>query len=199
MSCPSSQSFLILLSLLLSSDVTAFVITAVIPAVIPNPPPVDFSGYWSMDLGSSDRLKPLLRELGVPRLLCSLLERLAVSQEIGLGEDSSFFNFKVITKFKTDQFSLPAQDCDEEDKRLLPSPTGGKAEARTIWVSCGEKGYGLETTQKLKEGLSEVVFVTTRTLEDEGDVLVELCKVLRNGEETSRCRRVLRRTAMRKA
>ena len=61
----------------------------------------------------SDKLAPLIRSLGIPRLLIPLLERMGARQEID-GE-----KFRVLTKLKTDEFELREGECQ------VPSITRG--------------------------------------------------------------------------
>ena len=156
------------------------------------PPFVDFTGKWNMDLESSDKLKPLLTELGAPWILIPIIERLKVKQEI----DGKNLHFIVMTKLKTDDFILSV-----DESTVCPSPTGGLTKTTTRWIevdddddhdNCG--GYALESTQIIqgKDG-DDVIFVTSRTLEENGLVLVELCETIRHGETTATCRRILRR------
>ena len=93
--------------------------------VAPRPPFIDFSGKWKMDLDSSDKLTPLLKELGVPRILAPIMERLGVRQEI----DGKDLHFRVITRLKTDDFRLSVDTSTE-----CPSPTGGLTKATSRWV-----------------------------------------------------------------
>merc|ERR1711920_862545 len=48
----------------------------------------DFSGQWEMDLSQSDPLGPVLRELGINRVVAALIARLSVTQVISQDRDS---------------------------------------------------------------------------------------------------------------
>lgn len=150
----------------------------------------DFSGSWRMDLKASDSLGPMLRELGVPRILAAVLTRLAVSQEIR--QDATQVEILVKTPLSTDTLLLHLNGTEG----LLPGITGGRTVASSKWLNDGR----LETRQCVDEGArlddaGAKLFVTTRSLQDGGKSLLEDCSVVQGGVvvEGAIAKRILRR------
>ena len=156
----------------------------------------DFSGKWEMDLKASEKLGPLLRELGVPGLLASVITRLKVRQSIV--QDSAQVTIDVATAASKDTLELKFDGAEVRLKGI----TGGSTAAVSRWLDGGKM---LETRQCLTEDAAlppsdprADVFVTVRSLValDEGGVaLLEDCSVLRAGAPVPQAaaRRLLRR------
>ena len=79
----------------------------------------DFSGEWCMDLKASDSLGPLLRELGMSRMLAAVVTRLAVTQRIV--QTGSTVTIEVKTPLSTETLELNLDGSEA----LLPGVTGG--------------------------------------------------------------------------
>ena len=154
-------------------------------------PPVataDFSGEWQMDLDKSEPLGPVLRSLGLNRVLAALVSRVSVSQSIT--QDNAFVRVAVSTKLSTSQLNLRLDGA----MTPLPGLTGDDCDATSGWSDDGQK---LETRQKLTPtsaaDLSDEAFVTVRSLQSNGGELWEEVTVVRGGSPTASARRVLRR------
>lgn len=140
-----------------------------------------------MDLVKSEPLGPVLRSLGLNRVLAAVISRLSVSQSIT--QDDSFVRIAVSTAVSTSQLNLRL------DGALSPLPglAGEDCDAASSWSADGQK---LETRQKLTPtsaaNLSDEAFVTVRSLQPGGELWEEVT-VVRGGSETASARRVLRR------
>jgi hypothetical protein len=153
----------------------------------------DFSGEWRMDLEASDDLGAVLRELGVNALLAAVIKRLAVTQSIK--QDDHEIAIQVKTMLGTDALQLQLDGSEG----LLPGIKGGKTKAASAWVD--EQQSRLETRQCVDPqapGLDDpeaTLFITTRSLLDDGASLMEHCAVVKSGVpvETAVARRILRR------
>ena len=156
----------------------------------------DFSGEWEMDLKSSDPLGPVLRELGLNRLLAAVVSRLGVRQSIVMGSDAGDAGPDVVISVKT------ALGTDELDLRadgtatMLPGLTGSSCPAVSQWLD-----GRLETRQSLGDTApvdpEADLFVTIRSLEDGGSSLCESVSIVRRGQPVAgvNARRILRRVA----
>ena len=69
----------------------------------------DFSGEWEMDLDSSDSLGPLLRALGLNRLLAAVITRLAAKQSIS--QSSDMLTVEVTTRLSSTLKMPSARQC----------------------------------------------------------------------------------------
>ena len=98
-----------------------------------------------MDLAASDALGPLLRDLGVNRILAALISRVSVEQTIT--QDETAVQIAVKTKLSTDALELRFDGTPT----LLSALTGGKTPA----VSRGS-GHSLETRQSLTVDVNTV-------------------------------------------
>ena len=149
--------------------------------------PTDFSGNWSMDLAASDALGPLLRDLGLNRILAALISRLSVEQSIT--QDDNAVTIAVKTSLSTDALELRFDGTPT----LISSLSGGKTPAVSRWVD-----QSLETRQSLTDAPPGTAggdcFVTVRSLADGGASLYEDCTLQRAGRVVGgRTRRILRR------
>lgn len=159
------------------------------------------AGEWEMDLSSSDGLGPLLRELGLNRILAAVVTRLQVKQSITMESDA--LTVVVKTSLSEETMRLPFDGrCS-----VVPGLTGGRSACITRWLDA-EKTQ-LETRQTLSTAPSDAealslpaaktldaeAFVTVRSLRDDGKLLVESCTVVRDGVELSTLRadRILKR------
>jgi hypothetical protein len=138
----------------------------------------DFSGEWCMDLKASDSLGPLLRELGVSRMLAAVVTRLAVTQRIVQTGSTVTIEVKTPLSAETLELNLDGSEA------LLPGVTGGRTRASTRWLDRER----LETRQCVDQSgrLDDPdarLFVTTRSLFDAGAGLLEDCAELRRGHE----------------
>lgn len=145
------------------------------------------AGEWEMDLAASDALGPLLREIGLNRVLSSLVARLGVKQTISASKDELVINVK--TAVSEECLRLPF------DGRLVSAPgiTGGRSASSSCWLDAGQTR--LETRQSIitaqtddeaialgaGNSLNDEAFVTVRSLRDGSDVLVESCSIVRAG------------------
>ena len=148
----------------------------------------DFSGEWRMDLSASDALGPLLRELGLNRILAALITRLSVEQSITQSEHA--VNIAVKTSLSTDTLELRLDGTPT----LISGLTGGKTPAVSRWLDASR----LETRQSLSDAPPAATadcFITVRSLGDGGTLLYEDCAVERGGAAVEGCRtrRILRR------
>ncbi len=157
---------------------------------------VDFSGEWRMDLKASDSLGPVLRELGVPRVLAAVVTRLAVTQNILQTESAVTIEVKTALSAETLELKLDGSEV------LLPGVTGGRTRASSRWVD----DERLETRQcvdergRLDDPEGANLFVTTRSLFDGGASLLEDCAVVRSSGEgvpKATAKRILRRVPSR--
>ena len=144
-----------------------------------------------MDLKASDTLAPVLRELGVPRLLAAVVTRLAVTQSIRHNDEQVEIIVRTPLSIDTMLLSL------DGSAGLLPGITGGSTLGASTWLD----NERLETRQCVDEGarLDDAhckLFVTTRSLLDGGTCLLEYCSVVKDGVvvEGATARRILRRT-----
>ena len=141
-----------------------------------------------MDLDKSEPLGPVLRSLGLNRVLAALVSRVSVSQSIT--QDNAFVRVAVSTKLSTSQLNLRLDGA----MTPLPGLTGEDCPAASSWSDDGQK---LETRQKLTPtsaaDLSDEAFVTVRSLQSNGGELWEEVTVVRGGSPTASARRVLRR------
>ena len=131
-----------------------------------------------MDLKASDHLGPLLRELGLNRVLAAVITRLSVQQTITQGADA--VSIEVTTRVSNEAFQLKFDGTVTQ----IPGITGGRTAAVSRWRDDAR----LETRQLLDEKAGgrpddpqADVFVTLRTLQDGGNTLVEECYVVRGG------------------
>ena len=152
----------------------------------------DFAGKWQMDLGASDALGPVLREMQLNRVLAALVSRLAVTQTIR--QDADKISVTVKTKLSTDEFELRLDGSLTQ----LPGLSGGLVDATSRWLDDAR----LETRQHLLAAASgrpdapgADAFVTVRSLHDGGDTLWEEVSVYRQRDAVPgvAARRVLRR------
>ena len=149
----------------------------------------DFSGEWEMDLGASDPLGPVLRELGLPRVLAAVVARLAVRQTIS--QDAERVVISVKTVLSTDELELRLDGAPAP----LPALSGARVDAVSAWAD--EGATRLETRQKLEPaGDPADAFVTVRSLRPDG-ALCEEVSVVRAGVAVAgaSARRILRRRA----
>ena len=156
-------------------------------------------GEWEMDLPSSDALGPVLRELGLNRVLAAVVARLAVKQSITMDADA--LTVVVKTSLSEETLVLPFDGACV----TVPGITGGRAACVSSWLD--DAKTQLETRQSLvivesdsaasaaAASLDEEAFVTVRSLRDGGDSLVEACSLVRGGVmlPQPRAERVLRR------
>ena len=140
--------------------------------------PATFEGQWQMDLKASDRLGPLLRELGLNRVLAAVITRLPVRQSIA--QDADAVSIRVQTRVSDEAFQLRLDGAVSP----IPGVTGGRTAAVSRWLD----GARLETRQLLDDRAAgrpddpdADVFVTVRSLQDGGDTLLEDCSVVRGG------------------
>ena len=154
---------------------------------------VDFSGSWEMDLKASDKLGPVLRELGVPRVLAAVITRLPVQEEISQADDC------VQIQISSSVTNTVLQLRFDGSIGLLPGVAGGSTAATTCWLD--EDESLLETRQCLSPDAQRPpndplcdAFITTRSLLDDG-ALLEDCLVIRDGRPVpgATARRILRR------
>jgi hypothetical protein len=152
----------------------------------------DFSGSWQMDLKASDRLGPLLKDLGVPGVLAAVISRLAVKQEIE--QDQECVAVTVSTAVSTDLLPLRLDGSEV----MLKGISGGSTLAVTRWLDTAETR--LETRQCVRASdqpndPGADVFVTVRSLQE--GALVEESSVFRAGtaEPSATARRILRRAS----
>ena len=146
----------------------------------------DFSGEWEMDLDSSDSLGPLLRALGLNRLLAAVITRLAAKQSIS--QSSDMLTVEVTTRLSTSTLKMPFDGTP----MLAPGITGGETATVSKWLDDDR----LETRQALDADSSDAdCFVTVRSLRDGGGTLVEAVSVVRGGQlvEGTSAERLLRR------
>ena len=99
----------------------------------------DFSGAWQMDLGASDALGPVLREMQLNRVLAALVSRLSVSQTIRQDADKVCVTVK--TRLSTDELELRLDGALTK----LPGLSGGLVDAASRWLDDAR----LETRQHL--------------------------------------------------
>ena len=150
-------------------------------------------GEWEMDLTTSEPLGPLLRELGLNRVLAAVVARVSVKQTISVSDKA--LNVVVKTALSEDTLMLPFDGSCVS----VPGITGGQSAAVSRWLDEDRTQY--ETRQSLNADdddaakLETDAFVTVRSLREGGAVLVESCSLLRDGVELAqpRCERVLRR------
>ena len=130
----------------------------------------DFSGEWEMDLGSSDSLGPVLRALGLNRVLAAVVARVGVSQSIT--QSANELTVVVTTKLSTSTLRMPYDGSSV----LAPGVTGGETPCVSRWLDDSQ----FETRQSLDASSpsSGSAFVTVRSLRDGGNVLVEAVSVL---------------------
>lgn len=176
----------------------------------------DFSGSWQMDLGASDALGPVLREMQLNRVLAALVSRLSVSQTIRQDADKVCVTVK--TRLSTDELELRLDGALTK----LPGLSGGLVDAASRWLDDAR----LETRQHLiadapgrPDAPDADAFVTVarsharqnlalsqnpdpdpnqvRSLHDGGDTLWEEVCVYRRGAAVpaASARRVLRRVS----
>eukprot|EP00316_Scyphosphaera_apsteinii_P013496 CAMPEP_0119329508 /NCGR_PEP_ID=MMETSP1333-20130426/76035_1 /TAXON_ID=418940 /ORGANISM="Scyphosphaera apsteinii, Strain RCC1455" /LENGTH=205 /DNA_ID=CAMNT_0007338651 /DNA_START=80 /DNA_END=697 /DNA_ORIENTATION=- len=155
----------------------------------------DFRGEWSMDLAASDSLGPLLRELGLNFILRAIVERLQVEQSVE--QDESAVWITVRTALSNEKLELRFNSTITH----LPGLTGGRTDAITTWLD----DERLETRQLLKpqarsDGAPDFtsdVFITVRSVQDEGQSLWEDVSVVRGGASlpVAKARRILRRVS----
>lgn len=152
-----------------------------------------------MDLGASDALGPLLRVVGLNKVLAAVVARLSVRQSITC--DDRALSVVVSTRLSEDTLKL----AFDGSVTIVPGITGGRAAATSRWLDDDR----LETRQSLKTAendvaaaecatkLNEEAFVTVRSLRDGGRTLVETCSVVQGGValKQPRVERVLRREA----
>jgi len=143
-----------------------------------------------MDLKASDSLSPVLRELGVPRVLAAIVTRLGVQQEISQDDRAVTVNVKTSVSTETLELLLDGTEG------LLPGITGGRTLASSTWLD----DEHLETRQCVSEDgrLDDPyakLFITTRSLFDGGEALLEHCAVTLEGSKGvgATARRILRR------
>ena len=160
---------------------------------------VDFTGQWQMDLAASDALGPLLRELGLNRVVAALVGRLSVQQSIT--QDSDGVTVRVKTAVSEDTLDLRFDGSVVAARGI----SGGAASCASRWLD--EACTRLETRQTLDgadlsggdvvAALQRDAFVTVRSLRDGGAQLVEECSLVRDGISLPqpRAQRVLRREA----
>lgn len=156
-------------------------------------------GEWEMDLSSSDALGPMLRELGLNRVLAAVVARLAVKQSITM--DAAALTVVVKTSVSEETLVLPFDGSSS----TVPGITGGRAACVSRWLDDAQTQ--LETRQSLTvvesdsaapaaaASLNDEAFVTVRSLRDGGASLVESCSLVRGGVvlPQPRAERVLRR------
>lgn len=148
----------------------------------------DFSGEWDMDLQRSDWLGPVLRELGLNFLVSCIICRLAVHQSILQDADSLTIDVK--TSLGSQTLRLP---FDGSVARVVGMQ--GETSCVTCWV-----GQQLETKQCVSLDAKNpeedsMCFVTARSLQDGGNVLVEDCSVRCGKTVLASARRYLVRRA----
>ena len=121
----------------------------------------DFAGSWQMDLGASDALGPVLREMQLNRVLAALVSRLSVSQTIR--QDTDKVRVTVKTRLSTDEIELRLDGTLTK----LPGLSGGLVDAASRWLDDAR----LETRQHLIADASgrpdapgADAFVTVRSL-----------------------------------
>ena len=121
----------------------------------------DFAGSWQMDLGASDALGPVLREMQLNRVLAALVSRLSVSQTIRQDADKVCVTVK--TRLSTDEIELRLDGALTK----LPGLSGGLVDAASRWLDDAR----LETRQHLIADASgrpdapdADAFVTVRSL-----------------------------------
>ena len=141
-----------------------------------------------MDLGSSDSLGPVLRALGLNRVLAAVVARVGVSQSITQTADELMI--VVTTKLSTSTLKLSTRGAES----MIPGITGGETPSVSRWLDDSH----FETRQSLDASSpsSGSAFVTVRSLRDGGSVLVEAVSVLDDfGQlvEGSSAERLLRR------
>ena len=145
-----------------------------------------------MDLEKSEPLGPVLRSLGLNRVLAALVSRLSVSQSIT--QDGAFVRVAVRTKLSTSQLNLRLDGA----MTPLPGLAGEDCDASSRWSDDLET---LETRQRLtptsSADLADEAFVTVRSLRPGGDELLEEVTVVRDGATAASARRVLRRNPRR--
>jgi len=147
----------------------------------------DFSGQWQMDLAGSDAIGPVLRELGINRVLAALVGRLSVRQEIS--QDDTCVSVSVRTAVSESAIDL------QFDGSLTQTPglSGGMSATVSRWLD----EERLETRQRLDDAMvqpDDDCFLTVRSLRTD-NVLQEEVAVLRNGKPVpgASATRVLRR------
>ena len=147
-----------------------------------------------MDLGASDALGPVLREMQLNRVLAALVSRLSVSQTIRQDADKVCVTVK--TRLSTDEIELRLDGALTK----LPGLSGGLVDAASRWLDDAR----LETRQHLIADASgrpdapdADAFVTVRSLHDGGDTLWEEVCVCRRGAAVpgAAARRVLRKVS----
>jgi hypothetical protein len=153
----------------------------------------DFSGTWEMDLRASQTLGPILREVGIPRVLAAVITRLGVMQTIE--QDESELRIQVATKLSTNNLRLRFDGSVTQ----IPGINGRSAESVSRWVD----EEHLETRQALAaepQGSRSIIsepradaFVTVRSLRR--GALVEACSVVKAGVPVpgASAERILRR------
>ena len=153
----------------------------------------DFSGEWKMDLATSEALGPVLRELGLNRVLASVVAKLGVSQTIS--QDRDKLTIQVKTRVSKETLTLPFDGSSV----LSTAVSGGKTATVTRWLD----DQRLETRQSLTaddaalppDDAAADCFVTVRYLRGDDGALVEANSVVRGGVavEKASALRVLRR------
>jgi hypothetical protein len=143
----------------------------------------DFSGQWEMDLSASDPLGPILRELGLNRVLAALVSRVGVRQSIEMSEDA--LTVEVTTAVSTSTLRLEY----DGSPTLAPGITGGETLCISRWLN----DTRLETRQSLDANNppNGDAFVTVRSLRE--DMLIEEVAVVRGGVAGASAQRCLRR------
>ena len=152
---------------------------------------VDFSGKWEMDLSASDALGPVLKELGMNRIVAALIARVGVEQEIS--QHDSSVSVRVRTAVSQSEINLQFDGSVTQ----TPSMNGGDSATVSRWLDDNR----LETRQRLDDCVrfpaDEMVdcFVTVRSLGAGGNTLQEEVIVMRQGEPVpgACARRILRR------
>ena len=139
----------------------------------------NFGGEWEMDLDASDQLGPTLRALGVNRVLAAVITRLGVRQSISQTDEE--LRIQVKTRVSESEIQLRFDGATTR----TPGISGGTTDTTSRWLD----DERLETRQALDDPAtlapadeSASVFVTVRSLLEDGRVLQEACSVVRQGE-----------------
>ena len=152
----------------------------------------DFSGQYSMDLKASDPLGPVLRELGLNKVVAALIARVGVEQTISQNAQ------KLLVEVKTAISTSSLRLTFDGEVTMAPGITGGETACTSRWLDASR----LETRQSLSASdnlppsdPAADVFITVRSLGEGGAVLVEDVAVVRGGQpvEGATAKRILRR------
>ena len=145
-----------------------------------------------MDLKASDPLGPVLRELGLNKVVAALIARVGVEQTIS--QDAQKLLVDVKTAISTSSLRLTF----DGEVTMAPGITGGETACTSRWLDASR----LETRQSLSASDSlppsdpaADVFITVRSLGEGGAVLVEDVAVVRGGQPVvgATAKRILRR------